>query len=85
MEKKKERVRDLRVILLIQNDVNFACGVENLADRHSIGINGGYWVHQIPSQPNRGIFTSQTFFLIVDFLIYLTIWPISLTNSTIIL
>ena len=30
--------------------------VENLADRHSIGTNGGYRVHQIPSQPNRGIF-----------------------------
>lgn len=33
--------------------------VENIADRHSIRTNGGYWLHQIPSKPSRGTFTSQ--------------------------
>lgn len=33
----------------------FAWGMENIADRHSIRINGGYRVHQIPSKPGRGI------------------------------
>lgn len=58
----------------------FCMWVENLADRHSIGTNGGYRVHQIPSQPNRGIFNFPTFFLIFGFLI-LTIWPISSKNT----
>lgn len=53
----------------MRNDVDFACGVENLADRHSIGTNGGYRVHQIPSKPGRGIyFHFPTFLLNVDFL-----------------
>ena len=37
---------------------DFACGWvwENIADRHGIRTNGGYWIHQIPSKPGRGIF-----------------------------
>jgi hypothetical protein len=37
---------------------DFACGWvrANIADRHGIRTNGGYWIHQIPSKPGRGIF-----------------------------
>lgn len=34
-------------------------GVENISDRYRIRTTGGYWVHQVPSEPGRGNFNSQ--------------------------
>lgn len=49
-------------------------GWENIADRHCIGTNGGYWVYQIPSEPGRGILSlpnkHSSWFLIYTYVLF---------------
>ncbi|XP_061967417.1 transcription factor bHLH110-like isoform X3 [Populus nigra] len=51
LKARKEKLGD-RIAALQQLVAPFG---KNIADRHGIRINGGYWIHQIPSKPGRDI------------------------------